>query len=416
MAWQHETEKGDDGLLHIYAWENDDKKKRKLVYTIDKENKIVQFFPKGEFPTPLVQLEGFNGLTSEFSPVGYIRSGLEYYLNKKLEGFKIDTFVISREEKDSFRKLPKKESYRVILSYKSFSKLKTSLTTISSEATTERSSFVDEFFHDVYPQRYKKVAKVTAKGRARRVARNLDTSIITELSAQDVERFVEFFAELISKRYTSAKSRLKLLRATKIKVDRVALQDIISRFEESLKKDSAESTWGDFLQENLFLVESQYVAVIPELNVMLASQRKADFGLVDTHGYLDIFEIKKPSTKLLAAKQDRGNYYWHSETTKAIVQAEKYLHNAERKAAVLTEDIKRERKIDVKVIKPKAVVIVGSSSQLKNTAMREDFRVLRGSLKNVEIVLYDELLTRLENQLTKIYTNPEIKLKKAIGK
>jgi hypothetical protein len=30
--------------------------------------------------------------------------------------------------------------------------------------------------------------------------------------------------------------------------------------------------------------------------------------------------------------------------------------------------------------------------------MREDFKILRGSLKNIEIILYDELLKRLELQ------------------
>lgn len=416
MAWNYEVEKTQDGLQNIYAWENDDKKKRRLVYTIDKGNRLVTFFPKGDFPVNRVRLEGFTGLPSEFGPAGYIKGGLEYYINKKLEGFDVTSLTISKNGSDHFRKLPKKKSHSFVLSYKSFSKLKDALTNINSEAKFERSSYVDEFFHTTYPSKYGKIVKASAKGRARRVVKNVDNEIISELSSTDVEKLVDFFTQLISKRYTSSKSRLELLKATKVRVDKVALDDVIKRFEELLNNNSSESIWGEFLKENLFLIESKYVAVIPELNVMLASQRKVDFGLVDTHGYLDIFEIKKSSTNLLAKNQDRGNYYWHSDMTKAIAQAEKYLFQAVRKASPLTEDIKRERKIDVKVIKPKAFIIAGETSQLKNHAMRDDFRVLRDSLKNIEVILYDELLIRLQNQLTKIYTDPEIKLKKSIGK
>lgn len=415
MAWKSEKVE-DNGLVHVYAWENDDKSKRKLVYTIDKNNKEIKFFPKGEFPTSVVSIEGFEDLPQEFSSTGYIKSGLEYYINKKLDYFRVDSLTISKEKESSFKKLPKRNVYRVVLNYKTFAELKSTLTGISSDAATERSSYVDEFFHNTYPKKFKKVKKVSAKVRARRLVNSLDNNVISELSPKDIDKLMDFLTDLITKRYTSAKSRLKLLKSAKVQIDKVAINDVVTRFEELLNNDVSEAMWGEFLQQNLFLVESKYVAVIPELNVMLASQRKVDFGLVDIYGYLDIFEIKKASTKLLSANTDRGNYYWNTETSKAIAQAEKYLYNAERKATALREDIIRERNTEVAVIKPKVVLIVGSSKQLKNAAMREDFRILRGSLKNVEIILYDEMLSRLKNQLTKIYSTPDIKLKKSLGK
>lgn len=165
---------------------------------------------------------------------------------------------------------------------------------------------------------------------------------------------------------------------------------------------------GRFLRDNLFLIDSKYVAVVPELNVVLATARRVDFGLVDSSGYLDIYEIKKASTKLLAAAEDRGNFYWHADAVKAITQAEKYLHNAQSKAAVLAGDIKREREIAVSVVRPKAVVVMGTSDQLSDERRADDFRVLRESLRNVEVVLYDELLTRLENQSGRLLGNPDI--------
>jgi hypothetical protein len=59
---------------------------------------------------------------------------------------------------------------------------------------------------------------------------------------------------------------------------------------------------------------------------------------------------------------------------------------------------------------------MGSRDQLTDQAMDEDFRVLRQSLKNIEIVLYDELLERLRNQRTKLYLEPYLKLKAAVAK
>ena len=94
---------------------------------------------------------------------------------------------------------------------------------------------------------------------------------------------------------------------------------------------------------------------------------------------------------------DRGNYYWHADTVKAIIQAEKYLYASERKAIMLSEDIKRETNENVDVVKPKTYLIIGTSSQLVNDNMKNDFRILRESLKNIEIILYDELLERFKN-------------------
>jgi len=50
----------------------------------------------------------------------------------------------------------------------------------------------------------------------------------------------------------------------------------------------------------------------------------------------------------------------------------------------------------VSVIKPKVVLIIGSSRQLDNDKKQTDFRILRNSLKNIEVILYDELLQKIE--------------------
>ncbi|WP_276504842.1 Shedu immune nuclease family protein [Terrimonas pollutisoli] len=170
-----------------------------------------------------------------------------------------------------------------------------------------------------------------------------------------------------------------------------------------LAKNTLESDWGEFLERNLFLIDSKYVKTIPELNVVLAGARKVDFGLIDSQGYLDMFEIKKPQTELIAPKQDRGNYYWHPNATMALTQAEKYLYYAESRRKILEEDIERQKRHKVNVIKPRAYIIMGHTKQLDTKEKQEDFRILRSSLKNLEIILYDELLERLKNQKNKVF-------------
>ena len=54
--------------------------------------------------------------------------------------------------------------------------------------------------------------------------------------------------------------------------------------------------------------------------------------------------------------------------------------------------------MDLKIIRPKGVLVIGSRSNLENSdRMEKDFEVLRSSLKNIEIVLYDEMYDRLKN-------------------
>lgn len=43
------------------------------------------------------------------------------------------------------------------------------------------------------------------------------------------------------------------------------------------------------------------------------------------------------------------------------------------------------------------MLVIGSRSNLENDRMEKDFEVLRSSLKNIEIVLYDEMYDRLKN-------------------
>ena len=402
MPLQAETELNDDGTEAVFVFDTDEPEKRHLTFHIDANNQKIEFYPREGFITKKVEIEGFKKIPPEISELGYFKGGLEYYFSKKFQGKKVNKFRIVKNGNSTLRTYHGRLTF--VLGYESLKSLKAKLTELSNENKRERSLVVDEFFHKEFPSKFSE-ARLPGRQRAARVINNLDSGIVEFLEASDVEKYLDFMEILLTGKYSLAARRRKLFGAAKLKVDEIALKETIEIFEKKLTGDEPEQKWGEFLKKHLYLIDSKYISVIPELNVVLGGERRVDFGLVDSQGYLDLFEIKKPNTKLLSATKDRGNYFWYSDAVKAITQAEKYLYNAERKASSLVEDIAREKNIKVLVTRPRAVVIMGHTDQLDSQEKKEDFRILRNSLKNIEVMTYDELLQRLKNQMSKIYTD-----------
>ena len=78
----------------------------------------------------------------------------------------------------------------------------------------------------------------------------------------------------------------------KTDVDTLIVDEAIKKFEENRKKDVTENIWGQYIQQYLFLLETKYIKVIPELNLKTCTWRKVDFAYIDYQGYIDLFEIK----------------------------------------------------------------------------------------------------------------------------
>src|SRR5439155_26421336 len=101
-----------------------------------------------------------------------------------------------------------------------------------------------------------------------------------------------------------------------------------------------------------------------------------------------------------------------SEAVKAISLCDNYVHSLRCNAPAFREEIKELKGVDIKVVRPRGVVIAGTSYQLTNDNMRDDFRLLAGSLKNTDIILYDELLQNLENLMERLKTPKKRRKKK----
>jgi hypothetical protein len=56
-------------------------------------------------------------------------------------------------------------------------------------------------------------------------------------------------------------------------------------------------------------------------------------------------------------------------------------------------------KVDLKVVRPRGIILVGDARLLNEQKQKDDLRLLSQGLKNITVVTYDELLTRLKNYI-----------------
>ena len=226
-----------------------------------------------------------------------------------------------------------------------------------------------------------------------------------KLSKADVETVARLYGHLVEDNKVSF-ATITVAEESKRKNERVYLESVVEEFEKRISnRNLTESDWQRFLQRYILLFNTSYVNVIEKLSVDLRG-KYPDFMLVNVYGYMDIYEIKKPSTNLLKHDDSRDNYYWDTEVAKAITQTEKYVQMLIKKALDVREIIEEKYQIDVKVVRPRGFVVVGSSNQFKNSKMNDDFRLLANALKNVDIILYDELLNNLKNLLKRLKSRP----------
>lgn len=384
--------KADNGIVEVYCIDEEDGSERKC-YMIDKVKKEIICYIDEDYFVDKIYLSGFTTIPEEFSELGYIPSGVQNALNTAFKDINVKKFTISKEEKKGYRKAG--DGYNVTIPYTEFAKYKKEMIAINTESKRERRKATNYFLAQLFPQ-YFEIEDDSINRKKNQFISGLDVNIIPKLSPKELLRLQEFVYSMLDNKYIDIIKKLGMISEYKTHVDTLIVDEAIKKFEENMKKDVSENMWGQYIQQYLFLLETKYIKVIPELNLKTCTWRKVDFAYIDYQGDIDLFEIKKPTTPPLYKNTDRGNYYWHTETVKAITQAEKYLFESERKEPVLSEDIKRENNEDVEVIKPKVFLVIGSSEQLDKNNMKEDFRILRESLKNVNIILYDELYERFK--------------------
>ncbi len=169
----------------------------------------------------------------------------------------------------------------------------------------------------------------------------------------------------------------------------------IEDFVDMLENTHTENDWQTWFQENSWVLGSDFVRILDERRIDV--QNISDYLVEAYDGFLDVIEIKKPSSdlKFWPDSKDHDNYYPHSDLTKAITQSINYINQIEKQ--IDSKEFSK-RIDDVTVIKPRCTLIFGRSIDWDDE-QKEAYRILNSSYHNVTILTYDHVLERAKRML-----------------
>ena len=258
----------------------------------------------------------------------------------------------------------------------------------------------------------------TGTGPARAYQRGMFAEILSSsfdprlLAAEDRAAMTKFVTEAVGSGASAAD--IPTAYRTSRDVQLLYLERLVQEFDKEVAAGHDEAWWQKYFSQNILFFQDNYIRKIEKLNVIVAGTQFPDFLVVTSDGYLDILEIKKPSTQLLREDTSRHNFYWAPEIAKAISQVENYIDRVTKHSDAIRSKLRDDHNIDLRIIKPRGIVIAGQASEFAGKPKRaDDFRLLNEGLKNVEIVPYDELSQRLKNTIVSIEQLAGAKKKKA---
>jgi len=181
--------------------------------------------------------------------------------------------------------------------------------------------------------------------------------------------------------------------------------------DEMLKTQDAygETDWQEAIKTVALILFPQYIHASREkcLTAVFGHQRRVDFLLIDSAGYVDIMEIKKPSVPILKPKPDGHNNINPTPAfTSCVMQVETYIYSllksTDRKLVETAQKILDEEKINLKlnVLNPRGLIVMGYFDDI--TAEEEyALEVIRRQFSHiVDIITYNDLIQRIDNMIT----------------
>lgn len=390
-------------------------KTKKKVYEFDERSLNGAYFvyPDCSFYELCQQIKfsGFPTLPKGFSRDGYgFASPAGTFLTDGLTnlfGKGIGLHIAKTKHTEARRSGTK---WQVTLNHADYLRVLDPLRDIRRERNLKSNAHVAHVLGEIFPKQAKKTKEVPSiySYEENKISKILGSAgdVFKKLSKADIEAIAGVYSQ-IAEESKADFSSISIAEESKRRNERVYLQTVVDEFEKRLSnKVLSESDWQRFLQRYILLFNTSYVSSIEKLSVDLRG-KYPDFMLANVYGYLDIYEIKKPTTNLLKHDDGRDNYYWDAEIARAIIQTEKYIQMLIKQGLEVRDFIKEKYGVDVKVIRPRGFIVAGKSDQFENTKMNDDFRLLASALKNVDIVLYDELLGNLKNLLSRLKGRPK---------
>lgn len=147
----------------------------------------------------------------------------------------------------------------------------------------------------------------------------LHADIIPRLSSRDKEALNAFLPGYISSESLGTVNQLKATAQIE------TLKGLAADLAKEIPREHLESWWQSYVKGNILLMQQGYITAIEKLNIAIGDTKFPDILLVTHDNYLDVMEIKKPNTPILKPDSSRGNYYFDSELSKAVIQTENYI-------------------------------------------------------------------------------------------
>ncbi|MFJ6509229.1 Shedu anti-phage system protein SduA domain-containing protein [Streptomyces sp. NPDC091879] len=116
-------------------------------------------------------------------------------------------------------------------------------------------------------------------------------------------------------------------------------------------------------------------------------------------GFRDIFELKRPDMDVLSFDSTHRNWYWSSQTSKAIGQCHRYLDTFHRAA----EHGIQPDHTEIIAYHPRAVVVIGRSNAWDQSKVKA-LHGLNSRMHGITVMTYDQLLARCSVLLGQVHS------------
>lgn len=383
----------------VYRQHKEDEEKE-LVKIYEQKGKDYFFDYDGQ-TIKQIELRDFEEIPYLFNSFGYgfNDNTINSFFRYKFDDNRVNKIIISEEIES------KKVHKNLFLNLNDLSTLISSTNQEQRACNDTKKILIKNFLVDIFPEiafDYKET-----NNNKKLILRNLNQKLIDQLTADDIEKIGDFYVDA-SKKYKRADLVKRMTFGLQKNAQILTLQEIIAKYESLLKENPPESSWQKFFDEYITLFDTRYAHKINYKNIATGITKYPDLVLVDIYGYIDFYELKKSSTPLIQYDKSHKTWYWTKDVSMVIAQATDYLQKSKENAINYTKAIKEETEteseegIDVNIINPRIIIVAGSTKELNTKKKLNHFKNLRESLKDIEFVLYDELLERLKNLLDKI--------------
>lgn len=335
------------------------------------------------------------------SPVkgyGFTRalSRLAYHLD---ETYSLNEIIIQKNAATTLDVRAK----RLTLSLSSLSQLHTSFKSTLDRHTTEIKALITENLYRLFKDQCPKPTKVYIKGTVASSLAAWDNSM-EQFSSDDKNAILELFEKLsIMPDFLSSAEIIKTKTLVDSKYIRNALIQYSALMAQTRVTPSLEKKWQRFLKSNSWIFSTLFAqpvilhkdeAYVGGKNIENADGKLSDFLLKNSLSDNVVFlEIKTHKTGLLERKPYRGSNVF--SMTKELSGCMAQVLNQRDSFQKEFFSLRYKSNSNLETLNSKCVVLIGTLADLR-TEQKESFELTRNNCKDVDIITFDELHTKIE--------------------